>query len=170
MRSAGLFLLVFIPMLLEARRSNRNDRTLRAAGAVEPAGDVYQLMQIAYPLAFLIPLAEGWMRARRASPVVVAGLVVFLAAKALKYWAIATLGERWTFRVLVPPRSTRTVAGPYRLIRHPNYVAVGGEIAGAALFAQGYVSGALMLVVFTLLMRARIRVEERALGLTSHDR
>jgi methyltransferase len=170
MRSAGLFLLVFIPMLLEARRSNRNDRTLRAAGAVEPAGDVYRVMQIAYPLAFLVPIAEGWLRARHASPIVVAGLFLFLAAKALKYWAIGTLGERWTFRVLVPPRSSRTVAGPYRLLRHPNYVAVGGEIAGVALMAQAYITGSLMLIVFTLLMHARIGIEEQALGLTRQGR
>jgi methyltransferase len=165
MRSAGLFLLVFVPMLLEARRSNRNDRVLRAAGAVEPAGDVYQAMQILYPLSFLLPIVEGFVRNRPASGMVALGLIVFVLAKGLKYWAIGTLGERWTFRVLVPPQSSRIVDGPYRWLRHPNYVAVGGEIAGAAMIAQAWISGALMLIVFTLLMRARIRVEERALGL-----
>jgi len=102
MLGAALFLLVFIPMLLEARRSNRNDRVLRAAGAVEPRGDVYQAMQIAYPLSFLLPMAEGFLRAGAASLLTVIGFVVFVLAKALKYWAIATLGERWTFRILVP--------------------------------------------------------------------
>ena len=165
MLSAGLLLLVFIPMLVEARRSSRNDRVLRAAGAVEPAGDVYQVMQIVYPLAFLLPIAEGWLRARPPSAVSAFGLGVFLMAKALKYWAIGVLGERWTFRVLVPPHSSRTIAGPYVFMRHPNYVAVAGEIAGVALMAQAWMTGALMLVVFTLLMRARIRVEEEALGL-----
>ncbi|MEO7270953.1 MAG: isoprenylcysteine carboxylmethyltransferase family protein [Vicinamibacterales bacterium] len=165
MLSAGLLLLVFVPMLLEARRSNRNDRGLRAAGAVEPDGDVYQAMQVAYPLSFLLPIAEGFVRARPASAATVLGLVLFLLAKALKYWAIATLGERWTFRVLVPPRSSRTVGGPYRWLRHPNYVAVAGEIAGVAVMTQAWITGALMLIIFTLLMRARVRVEEHALGL-----
>lgn len=165
MRSAGLFVLVFVPMILEARRSNRNDRGLRAAGAVEPAGDVYQAMQIMYPLSFLLPIAEGFVRDRQASAVVALGLVVFLLAKGLKYWAIGTLGERWTFRVLVPPQSSRILDGPYRWLSHPNYVAVAGEIAGVALMAQAWISGALMLIVFTLLMRERIRVEEQALGL-----
>jgi len=166
MLTAGLFLLVFGPMIIEARRSNRNDRVLRAAGAVEPGGDVYAVMQIAYPLSFLLPIAEGFVRARPASAVTALGLVLFLLAKALKYWAIGTLGERWTFRVLVPPHSTRTVQGPYRWIRHPNYVAVAGEIAGVAMMAQAWITGALMLIVFTLLMRARIRVEESALDFT----
>jgi methyltransferase len=165
MFSAGLFLLVFVPMILEARRSNRNDRVLRAAGAIEPSGDVYQAMQVFYPLSFLLPIAEGFVRARPTSTLMAVGLIVFLVAKALKYWAIATLGERWTFRVLVPPHSSRTIEGPYRWMRHPNYVAVGGEIAGVALMAQAWITGVLMLIVFTLLMRARIRVEEQALGL-----
>jgi len=161
---AALFLLVFIPMLLEARRSNRNDRVLRAAGAVEPRGDVYQVMQIAYPLSFLLPIAEGILRGRPASAVIAIGLIVFVLAKMLKYWAIGTLRERWTFRVLVPPQSSRTVAGPYVYLRHPNYVAVAGEIAGVALMTQAWITGPAMLIVFGLLMRARIRVEEAALG------
>ena len=165
MLTPALFLLVFIPMLLEARRSNRNDRVLRAAGAVEPRGDVYQAMQIAYPLSFLLPIAEGLVRGGPPGAVTAIGLAVFVLAKALKYWAIATLGERWTFRVLVPPQSSRTIAGPYEYMRHPNYVAVAGEIAGVALMAQAWITGPLMLIVFALLMRARIRVEERALGL-----
>ena len=69
--------------------------------------------------------------------------LVFALAKGLKYWAIATLGDRWTFRVLVPPRSTRVAAGPYRFLRHPNYVGVAGELAGMALMAQAPIAGSL---------------------------
>jgi len=60
----ALFLgaLAFIPMLLEARRAAGHDRRLRAAGAVEPAGDVYPLMQVAYPGCFLAMIAEAWLR------------------------------------------------------------------------------------------------------------
>jgi methyltransferase len=83
----------------------------------------------------------------------------------LKYWAIATLGPRWTFRVLVPPGSSRTVSGPYRWLRHPNYAAVAGEIAGMGLMARAPLAGIASFVLFGLLMRARIHVEERALGL-----
>ena len=94
-----------------------------------------------------------------------AGAIVFTAAKVLKYWAIATLGPRWTFRVLVPPGSARVTGGPYRLLRHPNYVAVAGELAGVALMAQAPISGPIAVVAFGALMMARVGVEERALGL-----
>ena len=96
-----------------------------------------------------------------------AGVVIFACAKALKYRAIATLGDRWTFRVLVPPRSQRTLLGPYRVLRHPNYVAVAAELAGYAMLARAPLTGVVGTVGFGVLLLARIRVEERALGLRS---
>ena len=150
-------------MLAEAAVSRRHERTLRAMGAVEPTGDVYALMQVVYPACFLAILVESFQRGRTAEDVTAAGIAVFAAAKALKYWAIATLGTRWTFRVLVPPRSRRTLNGPYRFMRHPNYVAVAGEIAGFAALASAPIAGVAGLLVFGALMLARIRVEERAL-------
>ena len=65
-----------------------------------------------------------------------AGVVIFLLAKALKYWAIAALGDRWTFHVLVLRDETAVTTGPYRWLRHPNYVGVAGELIGAALMAR----------------------------------
>jgi methyltransferase len=160
-----LLALAFIPMLFESRVSKRHERDLRAAGAIEPRGDVYAIMQVAYPLCFLLPILEALVRGRGTSVFVAAGGIVFGLAKLLKYWAIAALGPRWTFRVLVPPNSVRTLSGPYRFLRHPNYVAVTGELVGIALMAQAPVTGVLVLVCFVTLMRLRVRVEERALGL-----
>ena len=160
-----LGLAVFLLMILEARRSAVNERHLRQLGAQEPAGDVYPVMQIAYPACFLAMLAEAWVRDFTWRDAALAGALLFAAAKLLKYWAIATLGRRWTFRVLVPPGSTRTLRGPYRVLRHPNYVAVIGELAGFALLVRAPLAGLLAIVVFGALMLARIRVEERALGL-----
>jgi methyltransferase len=160
-----LILIAFVPMILEAVRSARNDRSLRAAGAIEPANDVYAPMQLAYPGVFLLMIAETWVRGRTVSPLAIAGLVIFGLAKALKYWAIATLGPRWTFRVLVPPESNRTIAGPYRYLRHPNYVAVVGEIVGFGLAAQAPIAAMLALIIFVPLILQRVRIEEQALGL-----
>ncbi len=86
-------------------------------------------------------MAEAWLRGVPSGSVIVAGGLVFAAAKAIKYWAIATLGSRWTFRVLVPPRSAPVSGGPYRFLRHPNYVAVMGELVGFALLAGAPLTG-----------------------------
>jgi methyltransferase len=159
-----LIVLAFVPMAFEARLSSLNERRLRAGGAREPRADVYQLMQIAYPACFLAIAAEAWFRQSRFTTVFAAGAIVFLAAKALKYWAIASLGPRWSFRVLVPPRSSLVSSGPYRHMRHPNYVGVAGEFAGMALMAQAPVTGTIALLTFGALLLARIRVEEQALS------
>jgi methyltransferase len=63
----------------------------------------------------------------------------------------------------VPPKSSRILVGPYRLLRHPNYVAVMGELGGMALMAHAAVSGPLVMAGFGLLMWVRVQVEERAL-------
>jgi methyltransferase len=154
---------IFGLMAAEGWISRRNERTLHARGAVEPAGDVFAWMQITYPLAFIIPACEGWVRPPVSASVWGAGLSLLAAAKALKYWAIATLGHRWSFRVLVIPGAPLIAAGPYRLLKHPNYVAVAGEIAGAALLFGGPLSGVVFTILFGWLMLRRIRVEERAL-------
>jgi len=159
----SLLAIALVPMLLETARSAANERRLRAAGAVEPADDVIRIMQLAYPACFVAMIVEAWWRGSSWSHAATAGAIVFACAKALKYWAIATLGERWTFRVLVPPGSSRIVRGPYTVLRHPNYVAVAGELAGFALLAGAPVTGALATVGFGALMLLRIKVEERAL-------
>ena len=162
-----LFVIAFVPMLLENQISRRNHAGLLAAGATEPSDDVYPVMLVAYPASFLAMLVEAFVRGSTWTPVALAGGIVFAAAKALKYWSMATLGPRWTFRVLVPPGSVLKRTGPYRYARHPNYVGVMGELIGYALLAGAPVSGTLASAIFAAILLARIRVEERALGLRS---
>ena len=154
---------VFVPMLFEQRRSRRHERGLRARGAVEPAADVYRWMAVSYPLAFALMALEGATRGAPGAPWLVAGGVVFVCAKALKYWAMSSLGERWTFRVLVPPAAPLVGGGPYRWVRHPNYVGVLGEFVGACSWFGAWLSGPLATVAFSALLWRRVRIEDRAL-------
>ena len=163
-RAAIVAAAAFVPMIFEAARSRRNEAILRARGAVEPVGDVYPWMQVAYPGCFAAIVAESALGQQPAGVAGLAGGVVFLLAKALKYWAISTLGERWTFRVLVLPGEALITTGPYRWMRHPNYVGVAGELIGAALMAGSPVTGVIAFATFGGMMLARIRVEERALN------
>ena len=88
----------------------------------------------------------------------------FALAKWIKYWAVVTLGPRWSFRVLVLSGSPLITTGPYRFMRHPNYLGVIGKIGGMAVMAQAPLAGITSLLVFAALLVLRIRVEERALG------
>src|SRR4051812_23533663 len=122
--------IVFVPMLIEARRAAANERAQLARGGVEAGGDVYQAMRVAYPVAFLLMIAEGRWRGGAVRGFLVIGVVLFLAAKALKGSGILTLRQSWTFRVIPVDRHLLVTAGPYRVFRHPNYVGVIGELAG----------------------------------------
>jgi len=159
----AVFVVVFAFMLLEARRAAVNERAQRARGGVEPPGDVYALMQVIYPASFLVMLAEGAWRGAPPRPIVLAGAAIFVVAKAIKWWAILSLGPFWTFRVIVVPGSRRIISGPYRFVPHPNYVAVVGEFIAVAMMTGAVVSGPLALIAFAVLLVKRIAVEERAL-------
>jgi methyltransferase len=163
MLTSLVLLVLFVTMLTEARRASLNERTQRARGGVEPPDDVYKMMRVAYPAAFLAMIAEGFVRDIPSTVAVTTGMVVFATAKALKWWAILTLGPFWTFRVIVVPHAPLVTRGPYRFLRHPNYVAVVGELVGVALITRAPVTGLLGTIGFGLLMLKRIAVEERAL-------
>ena len=158
-----LSVIVFGSMLVEAARASANERAQRARGGREPSGDVYTLMRIAYPAAFLAMLVEGAWRGAPPRSAALAGAALFLIAKALKWWAIVSLGTFWTFRVIVVPGARLVAAGPYRWLRHPNYAGVMGELAGVALMTAAPVSGVAGIVTFGWLVIRRISVEERAL-------
>lgn len=155
---------VFALMGIEAVIAARNARALRAQGAIEPPGDVFGAMQFAYPTAFLVMIVEGLLRQVQPDSLVAAGAAVFVLAKALKYWAISTLGTRWTFRVLVPPGSGRIRSGPYLWMAHPNYVAVGLELIGTLIALHAFVTGPIAVAGFSLLMWRRVTIEENALA------
>jgi methyltransferase len=166
--AVAVALVTLIAVLLimggEAMLSRVNEAVLRREGAVEPPDDVYRTMQWAYPCAFVAMAAEGAWTGQAPAPMLLAGLVVFGVAKALKLWAISSLGVRWSFRVLVLRDRPLIVSGPYRFLRHPNYVAVVGELLGFALTVWAPVTGALALAGFGRLMWRRMAIEDRALG------
>lgn len=155
---------VLAMMAGEAVLSAYNERVLRARGAREASGDVFSIMRWAYPACFVVMALEGGMTGPAPPRVLAAGLVILGFAKALKMWAIGTLGVRWTFRVLVLADAPLITRGPYAWIRHPNYVAVVGEIAGMACLVWAPVAGLLALGGFGALLVRRIAVEDRALG------
>jgi len=157
--------LVLVALLVESYVSFRNERRLRAAGAVEPPDDVWRVMSVTYVAAFAAMFVEGAVRGGPSPRMLAAGLAIWMVSKALKTWAIATLGARWSFRVLVLPGAPLVSGGPYRYWRHPNYVAVAGELIGTAVMMTAPLAGVVFTLAFVEIMRRRIQVEERALGI-----
>ena len=161
----GGWLIAFIAAqrIAELIVARRNTTRLLAEGGVEFGRGHYFLM-VGFHAAWLAGL---WLLGREQA-VDRLLLAVFLALQAARVWTIASLGRRWTTRVIVVPGAPLVARGPYRFIRHPNYLIVALETAIVPL-ALGLPA---MAIVFSIVNAAllvwRIRVENAALASAAH--
>lgn len=167
---AAVVAVIFGMMLAEARVSRANERALLARGAIGPRADLFAVVAVLYPVLLIGMGIEGLQRPSRpvapheAAPAwFLSGVLLFVASKALKYWAISALGARWTFRILVLPGAPLVRSGPYRFVTHPNFIAVIGELAGAAMMCGAVITGTAGVAVYSVVLWRRARLEERAL-------
>ncbi len=159
--TAAFLILAFVTLqrLAELVIARRNTRALLAKGAHEGAPGPYPLIVAVHALwlAGLWWLAPG-------KPILWPLIAVFAMLQLARLWVLATLGERWTTRIIILPGAPLVEGGPFRFVRHPNYLIVILEIAILPL-AFGLWQVAL---IFSLLnavaLTIRIRAEERALA------
>lgn len=156
--------LVVAERVVELVVCRRHRRRLFALGAVEHGREHYPWMVLVHTGLLLAAPLEVLLLHRPFLPWLgVPMLVVLGGTMALRYWAIATLGERWTTRVLVLPGAPPVTGGPYRWTRHPNYLAVVLEVAALPLIHTAWLTALLASATNALVLRRRIRTEERAL-------
>jgi methyltransferase len=156
--------LVAVERLVELVVSRRNTAQSLARGGREYGAGHYPVM-VALHTGLLVGAAAEVLLADR--PFVPAlgwpMLVLVIAAQALRWWCIATLGGQWSTRVVVVPGLPLVTSGPYRLMRHPNYLAVVVEGFALPLVHSAWLTAAVFSACNLALLRVRVRVEERAL-------
>jgi methyltransferase len=157
--AAILLALVTLQRLGELVLARINTKKLLARGASEIAAGHYPMV-VTMHAAWLISL---WLWGHD-QPVESIALVVFIVLQGFRFWVMATLGSRWTTRIIVLPREPLISSGPYRYLSHPNYAVVASEIAVLPLvFDLPWVA-----LIFTILnialLRIRIAAEARALA------
>lgn len=150
--------IVTLQRLGELVLARRNTARLVARGAVEYGATHYPLI-VALHAAWLLGLwALAWDR-----PVSGFWLTAFVVLQALRVWVIASLGERWTTRIIVLPGAALVRRGPYRLLSHPNYLVVAAEIAVLPLAFDLPVFAIVFFVLNAAVLAIRIRAEAAAL-------
>ena len=152
--------LVVLQRLAELVLAARNTSRLRAAGAIE-------LDARGYP-AFVL-LHGGWLVSLAlfvpaTAPPSWPLLAVYAALQLGRVWVIASLGRHWTTRLIVLPGAPLVRCGPYRFVRHPNYLVVAAEIAVLPLAFGAVVIAIVFSAANLLLIARRIAIEERALA------
>lgn len=145
--------------LAELAFARRNHRLLLARGAVE-VGRRHYLALVCLHIGWLVALAATVDPQTPVSPPL---LGLFALLECGRVWVIATLGSRWTTRVMVVPGEPRIRTGPYRFARHPNYLIVCGEIAVVPLMFGAWPLAAVASVLNFVVLRTRIAVEDQAL-------
>ena len=152
--------LVTLQRLGELWLSNRNTRRLLARGAYEVAPGHYPLIVAVHALW----LGSLWWLAPR-QPINFLWLALFVLLQFGRVWVIRTLGDRWTTRIIILPGAQLVRSGPYRLVRHPNYLVVAGEIAVLPLVFGFWDLALIFSLLNAAVLSIRIESENRALAL-----
>ena len=156
-------MLVAVQRLLELWYSRRNERRLRARGAVERGRGHFPAMVAIHTLWLVSTLVEGLLRGPEPPVWWPVPLAAFLLVQPLRYWAILTLGVNWNVRVLVVPGGKLVKNGPYRYFPHPNYVVVAVEVLTFPLIFGAWITAVVFSLLNAALLYLRIRTENRAL-------
>lgn len=155
-----LVLLVAARRLAEVVWARHNERRLRAAGGVE-VGAAH------YPWFWLLHgswLAALWLLVPSDAPTIWPMLVIFALLQVARLWVIASLGRYWTTRIITVPDAPLIRNGPYRWLRHPNYLVVAGEIAVLPLAFGAWQLALIFSLLNAALLWHRIQVEDTALA------
>ena len=162
---SGVICTVDIERIVELALSRRNAARAFARGGVELGQGHFRVMAVVHGL-FLVACAAEVLLLRRPFPGAIGwiALAFALLAQALRYWAVLTLGPKWNARVIVVPGDPPVTAGPYRFVRHPNYVAVVLELLCLPLVHGAWLTAVAFSAANVALLAVRIRAEEAALG------
>ena len=152
--------------LVELAVSGRHAAWARTQGGVEHGRRHYAWMVTLHVAILTGSAVEPFFNGSRLDGLRFgAGLAALAVANALRWWTIATLGRRWTTRVIVFPGWPLVAGGPFRYLRHPNYLAVAIEVAALPLACGAWVTLVVGSVLNAVMMAVRIPCEERALGI-----
>ena len=164
------FFLIFVVFLAVQRISElflakRNEKSLKVLGGVEYDSAGYKVIVFMHIAFFLSFAAEYYIFKRTFNHLSSVFFIVFLLTQLLRYWAIFSLGKFWNTKIIVLPDKNLIKKGPYKYIRHPNYLAVIIEIALIPLIFSCYITSIIFSLINFLLLSRRVKIEERVLGI-----
>jgi methyltransferase len=151
--------------LLEMRLSRRHQRALAARGARREPEPGFAAMAALHTGVLVAAAVEVVALDRPFTPALgVPALVVFALSNVLRWWVIATLGPHWNIQVVGSLSLGVVTTGPYRFVRHPNYVAVFAELLALPLVHGAWLTALVGSLLHVAVLRRRLAVEEAVLG------
>lgn len=154
---------IVLQRMIEVTIAKRNERWAKEQGAVEFGKSHYKYIVLLHILFLMSTVFEVVVFHKQLSPVWGYLFAGFLLAQLLRVWAITSLGYYWNTKILVVPQANIVQKGPYRFIRHPNYLVVMVEFFVIPLMFQAYATACLFSILNMLILSIRIKEEEKAL-------
>ena len=160
----GIFIgLIALQRLAELYIAKQNEKQMKRMGGVEYGVDHYRWMVLMHSSFFLALTFEVVGFTRDFSSIWPIWLSLFLMAQVGRVWVIMSLGKHWNTKIIVVPDAEVIIKGPYRYIKHPNYLIVATEIIVISLLFNAYYTAMIFSLLNAWMMSVRIPLEERAL-------
>lgn len=167
----GMIVFVFLAIALRLAFlmvSVRNEKSLRARGAVEFGASTTRLLAVAHVAYYIIAAAEGLTEPASFTSLSLAGIFLYGFAMVMLLLVVSTLGSLWTVKLLVLPQHPLVRTGLYRWIRHPNYLLnILPELIGYGLVLQAFNTLLIGLPVYLIILALRIQQEDKAMKTAS---
>ncbi|WP_325048681.1 isoprenylcysteine carboxyl methyltransferase family protein [Peribacillus glennii] len=156
--------ILVLQRLVELSIAKKNENWMKEQGAIEFGKSHYPWMVLMH-IGFLSSLIlEVMLNRFVTAPLWPVWLAIFILAQACRIWVIISLGKFWNTKIIVLPESDITAKGPYKYMKHPNYLVVAVEIIVISLLFDAFITGILFTLLNLWMMAVRIPEEENALG------
>ncbi|WP_042471737.1 isoprenylcysteine carboxyl methyltransferase family protein [Bacillus ndiopicus] len=156
-------LIVILQRFAELIIARKNERWLRAEGAYEVGTSHYPYMLAMHSSFFIVLILEVTLEKIVLSPLFSLLLLLFILVQGLRIWCIYSLGRFWNTKIFILPNAPVIQKGPYRFLRHPNYIVVSLEILLLPFMFQAYFTAFIFTLLNVIILSVRIPIEERAL-------
>jgi len=157
------FILIVCQRISELFMAKRNERWMKERGAQEFGQVHYPLIVFIHIMFFIIFLLEVKIWKNGLSPIWPSLLAAFICTQFIRIWALTSLGKYWNTKIIILPGANLVKKGPYRFLKHPNYIVVAIEFMVIPFMFQAYFTALFFSLLNVIIMRIRIPAEEAAL-------
>ncbi|CDQ39850.1 MULTISPECIES: isoprenylcysteine carboxyl methyltransferase family protein [Virgibacillus] len=154
---------IVLQRIIELRIARSNEKWMKEHGGVEKGRDHYKWFLIVHTLFFVFLIAEALWRNNQPFQFSYSLFVLFIITQCIRIWCITTLGKFWNTKIIISPQFSIVNEGPYKFVKHPNYIIVGVELFVIPLLFHAYFTAMLFPLLHIFLLFVRIPIEEKAL-------
>ena len=158
-----IFSFVVLQRIVEIIIAKENEKWMKAKGAIEFGKEHYPYIVLVHVFFLISFLFEVSYYEKTLSPLWPGLLAIFIFAQVLRYWCLYSLGRFWNTKILILPNVSVISNGPYKFIRHPNYIVVAIELLIIPLLFNAFLTATFFSILNAMLMTFRIPMEEKAL-------